>query len=182
MPELPTPGVNGQVLSAPALQASMSMLSFAPAASTSGCSTSTASAGSFCLFCENGDAGLPTLTRTSAAKAPPAALPITTDAPSSRTLMVPVTLDLLCIAVLPLLCPGNGSPLVYCYSDLPWKAHAPPTQKVGSAPGALSKNIDGCGAASDPVSHLTQRGRDLHGDGRLVFDEQDSGHRQTPRS
>src|SRR5689334_15795110 len=123
MPELPTPGVNGQVLSAPALQASMSILSFAPATSTSGCATSTASAGSFCLFCENGEVGLPTLTRTSAAKAPPAKLPapVTTDAPSSRTLMIPVTLNLPRIAVLPLVCPGNGSPLVYCgFSDLLW--------------------------------------------------------------
>ena len=56
------------------LQPSISMLSFAPDASTFGCSTSTLSAGSFCLFCENGVGGLPTLTRTSAANAPPAAL------------------------------------------------------------------------------------------------------------
>ena len=36
MPETPTPGVNGQSLSGPALQASMSMLSLAPAARTFG--------------------------------------------------------------------------------------------------------------------------------------------------
>ena len=36
-PETPTPPVNGQVLSGPALQASMSMLSLAPAARTFGC-------------------------------------------------------------------------------------------------------------------------------------------------
>src|SRR5437867_6927095 len=41
------------------------MLSLAPAASTFGLCASTASAGSFCLFCENGDGGLPTLTRVS---------------------------------------------------------------------------------------------------------------------
>ena len=34
MPETPTPLVNGQVVSFPALQASMSMLSFAPDART----------------------------------------------------------------------------------------------------------------------------------------------------
>jgi len=64
-PETPTPSVNGQVLSVPALQASMSILSLAPAASTVGCLASIAMAGSFCLFCENGDVGLPTVTRVS---------------------------------------------------------------------------------------------------------------------
>ncbi len=71
MPELPTPAVNGHVLSAPALHASMSILSFAPAASTFGWLASTASAGSFCLFCENGETGgLPTLTDESGLTAP----------------------------------------------------------------------------------------------------------------
>jgi hypothetical protein len=36
IPDAPTPSVNGHVLSVPALQASMSMLSFAPAARTPG--------------------------------------------------------------------------------------------------------------------------------------------------
>src|SRR4029453_8143685 len=61
MPEVPTPGVNGQVVSSPALHASRSMLSFAPAAKTLGWAWSTATAGSFCLFCENGLVGLPTV-------------------------------------------------------------------------------------------------------------------------
>src|SRR5436305_14823330 len=65
MPETPTPGVNGHVVSSPALQASMSMLSFAPAASEFGMCASTASAGSFCLFCENGVDWLPVLTSVS---------------------------------------------------------------------------------------------------------------------
>src|SRR3954468_17430561 len=65
MPELPTSGVNGHVLSAPALQASMSMLSFAPAATMLGWFASIATAGSFCLFIENGDGGLPAETRVS---------------------------------------------------------------------------------------------------------------------
>src|ERR687887_603438 len=69
MPETPTPPVNGQVLSGPELQASMSMLSLAPAASTDGSVGSIAIAGSFCLFCENGVGGLPALTRTSCAAA-----------------------------------------------------------------------------------------------------------------
>src|SRR5215211_3612655 len=72
MPEPPTPGVNGQVVGSPALQASMSMLSLEPAASTSSWLASIASAGSFCLFCENGLDGLPTETSRSpgAATAP----------------------------------------------------------------------------------------------------------------
>src|SRR3954452_23137696 len=65
MPETPTSSVNGHVSSAPALHASMSMLSFAPAATMLGCIGSTATAGSFCLFAENGDGGLPTLTSVS---------------------------------------------------------------------------------------------------------------------
>src|SRR6266511_1479946 len=71
------PGVKGQVLSVPALHASMSMLSFDPAARTAGWLASTASAGSFCLFCENGVDGLPTETRVSglSAKATPTIAP-----------------------------------------------------------------------------------------------------------
>src|SRR5205814_5153817 len=70
MPEVPTPGVKGQVVSSPALQASKSILSFAPAARISEGFASTARPGSFCLFCENGLAGLPTLTRVSGLKPP----------------------------------------------------------------------------------------------------------------
>src|SRR5258708_17779318 len=62
-PETPTPCVNGQVVGSPALQASMSMLSLAPATTSDGSCASIATAGSFCLFCENGDVGLPTVTR-----------------------------------------------------------------------------------------------------------------------
>ncbi len=61
--------MNGQSLSGPALQASMSMLSLAPAARTVEWLGSTATAGSFCLFCENGLGGLPAFTRTSWAAA-----------------------------------------------------------------------------------------------------------------
>src|SRR5215218_2289137 len=64
-PEPPTPSVNGQSVSGPALQASMSMLSLAPATTTSGWFASIATAGSFCLFCENGLGGLPFETRVS---------------------------------------------------------------------------------------------------------------------
>jgi hypothetical protein len=64
-PDTPTPSVNGQSLSGPALQASMSMLSLAPAASTVGWLASIATAGSFCLLAENGAAGLPTVTSVS---------------------------------------------------------------------------------------------------------------------
>src|SRR5205807_901866 len=53
------PAVNGHVVGSPALQASMSMLSFEPAASTDSLLASIAIAGSFCLFCENGLGGLP---------------------------------------------------------------------------------------------------------------------------
>src|SRR6266513_1634061 len=65
MPETPMPGVNGQVVSAPALQASSSISSFDPAAMMLGWLASTASAGSFCLFSENGVGGLPFDTSTS---------------------------------------------------------------------------------------------------------------------
>src|SRR5438876_7288812 len=50
----------------------MSMLSFDPATRTFGWFASTASAGSFCLFCENGVGGLPTFTNVSELTAPPA--------------------------------------------------------------------------------------------------------------
>src|SRR5919198_4722981 len=59
------PGVNGHVLSSPALQASMSISSLEPAARTLGWFASTAMAGSFCLFCAKGDGGLPFETRVS---------------------------------------------------------------------------------------------------------------------
>src|SRR5215210_1910711 len=64
-PDPPTPSVNGQSVSGPALQASMSMLSLAPATTTLGWFASIATAGSFCLFCENGPVGLPTDTSVS---------------------------------------------------------------------------------------------------------------------
>src|SRR3954471_1494279 len=63
------PAVNGHVVSLPALHASSSISSLAPATMTFGAWASTARAGSFCLFCENGPDGLPLLTRVS----PPAA-------------------------------------------------------------------------------------------------------------
>src|SRR5919202_2382108 len=81
MPETPTPGVKGHVVWSPALQASMSMLSSAPAASTFGWFASTARAGSFCLFCENTRSLLPTVTSVSPpwmASAPGAALTAST--------------------------------------------------------------------------------------------------------
>src|SRR5215207_11178957 len=61
-PERPTPGVNGHVRSSPALHASMSMLSLAPAAMIDVLTGLTASPGSFCLFCENRLSLLPTVT------------------------------------------------------------------------------------------------------------------------
>src|SRR5204862_3937865 len=69
MPDVPTPGVKGQSVLLPALHASISIRSFGPATSTFGWLASTAIAGSFCLFRENGVVGLPTLTRVSATKA-----------------------------------------------------------------------------------------------------------------
>ena len=62
MPDKPTPGVNGQVRSSPALHASRSMLSFAPAARIAGFTGFTARPGSFCLFWENSESLLPTVT------------------------------------------------------------------------------------------------------------------------
>src|SRR5437764_9477033 len=69
MPDVPTPAVNGQLGGSPAAHASMSISSFAPAASTKGLFASTASAGSFCLFCANGVIRLPMETRVSVAVA-----------------------------------------------------------------------------------------------------------------
>ena len=54
--------VNGQVDGSPAAQDSMSISSFAPATTTEGSCASMATAGSFCLFWENGVDGLPTVT------------------------------------------------------------------------------------------------------------------------
>jgi hypothetical protein len=65
----------------------MSMLSFDPAARTLGWLASTASAGSFCLFAENGDAGLPTVTSVSGLNAPatPTITPTASDAANEVT-------------------------------------------------------------------------------------------------
>src|SRR6476659_8902798 len=59
----------------------MSRLSLDPAATTFGWLASIATAGSFCLFCENGPSGLPTLTRVSWA---PAALAVAASATAAR--------------------------------------------------------------------------------------------------
>src|SRR5919198_5015730 len=72
MPEPPTSGVNGQVLSVPALQASMSMLSFAPAATMFDWIGLMATAGSFCLFWEK----IPSLLSTVTSVSGPGAAPV----------------------------------------------------------------------------------------------------------
>src|SRR3954468_22531054 len=84
------PGVNGQVVGSPAAQVSMSMLSFDPAASTFVWLASTATAGSFCLFCENGPVGLPTVTSESPwARAGAATARLArTAAPAARNLLM----------------------------------------------------------------------------------------------
>src|SRR4051812_50025668 len=81
MPDAPTSGVNGHVSSSAALQASMSMLSLAPAATTFGWFASIATVGSFCLFCENGLGGLPEETSVS----PPVAAATATIARAAST-------------------------------------------------------------------------------------------------
>src|SRR5437762_10256720 len=86
MPELPMPGVNGHVVGSPALHISLSISSFAPAARTAGWLASTASAGSFCLFCANGDAGLAWVTFVSEGTADPdAGMMNATPKPSAAT-------------------------------------------------------------------------------------------------
>src|SRR5207245_5656734 len=62
MPEVPTPAVNGHRLP---LHGATSISSLEPAARTVGWLASTAIAGSFCLFCGKGAAGLPLETSTS---------------------------------------------------------------------------------------------------------------------
>ena len=66
----------------------MSMLSLEPAASTVGWLASIATAGSFCLFAENGELGLPTVTSVSALSA--WALPI---GATSSAATAPMTRD-----------------------------------------------------------------------------------------
>ena len=66
----------------------MSMLSLEPAASTVGWLASIATAGSFCLFAENGELGLPTVTSVSALSAwalPIGATSSAATAPMTRT-------------------------------------------------------------------------------------------------
>src|SRR5215216_6823270 len=67
----------------------MSMLSLAPATSTLGWLASTATAGSFCLFWENGLVGLPTVTSVSGlnAAAGPAAMANTVRAANMGRMM-----------------------------------------------------------------------------------------------
>src|SRR5689334_1067373 len=60
----------------------MSMLSLDPATTTDGWFASIATAGSFCLFCENGDIGLPTVTSVPAA-GPATGAAVATPAPAS---------------------------------------------------------------------------------------------------
>jgi hypothetical protein len=57
--------VNGHVVGSPAAHDSSSISSLAPATTTPGSWASIATAGSFCLFCENGVDGLPTDTSVS---------------------------------------------------------------------------------------------------------------------
>src|SRR4029077_4189353 len=63
---VPTPCVNGQEFP---LHPATSISSLEPATSTLGEWASTAMVGSFCLFCGNGAAGLPTLIRVSSGAA-----------------------------------------------------------------------------------------------------------------
>src|ERR671933_1014588 len=88
MPEVPTPGVNGQVTSLRLLHASRSISSLAPAAAMLGSIGFTATAGSFCLFCGNGVDGLPTVTSVSEPFGVAAATPTTSaSAPSAAAIV-----------------------------------------------------------------------------------------------
>src|SRR6478609_8227343 len=82
MPDSPTPSVNGHVVGSAAAQDSSSISSLAPTATMFGWWASMATAGSFCLFCENGVTGLPTETLVSlvgeALAAPTPAVLVTT--------------------------------------------------------------------------------------------------------
>src|SRR5262249_27497558 len=63
----------------------MSMLSLAPATITDGWLAPTAAAGSFCLFCENGETGLPVVTSVPADGGSAAGAAIAVPAPTSIT-------------------------------------------------------------------------------------------------
>src|SRR5438094_3752756 len=100
------PSVNGQVLSAAALHASMSISSFAPAARMFGWLASTASAGSFCLFSENGVVGLPLVTRT-----PPATPALAgIDAAMATASTAGTTASLIALIHIPLFFQPDGTP------------------------------------------------------------------------
>src|SRR4051812_6891089 len=89
------PGVNGHVVSSPALHASRSISSFAPATRTFGWLASIATAGSFCLFCANGEAGLPALTLVSVPTAV-AGRPLIADQRDATTISAP-SLRIVCL-------------------------------------------------------------------------------------
>src|SRR6266567_6443557 len=98
-PETPTPPVNGQVAGLPAAQASSSISSFAPAASTVGACGSTATAGSFCLFCENGEGGLPTVTSGSCVTEAPAVADRKPGAARATAMAAPATTVVLTLRI-----------------------------------------------------------------------------------
>src|SRR3954471_4090315 len=75
MPETLIPVVKGHVVSPRLLHASRSISSLEPAAAMLGRNGLTAPAGWFCLFCENGDGGLPIVTRVSSVVAVAPAMP-----------------------------------------------------------------------------------------------------------
>src|SRR5258707_4392288 len=103
MPEPPIPAVKGHVVSSPALHASSSMLSLAPAARMLVACASIATAGSFCLFCEKGVGGLPDVTIESV----PAAK---TGTASNAANTAANNIDVLCMALPPTQhtrCPGT---------------------------------------------------------------------------
>jgi len=88
------PGVNWHVLSSRLLHASISISSLTPAAAMVGSAGFTVTAGSFCLFCENGVDGLPTVTSVSAPFGVAAATPttrataLTTSAVAAKNLLI----------------------------------------------------------------------------------------------
>src|SRR3954447_25730357 len=91
MPDVPTPPVNGHVLSSRLLHASRSRSSFAPAATIDGAIGLTATAGSFCLFCAKVVGGLAFVTSVSEKYGVAAARPDATAKTVATAAAAPIT-------------------------------------------------------------------------------------------
>src|SRR6476646_1955677 len=140
MPAVPTPPVNGHVLSSRLLHASRSLSSFTPAATIDGAIGFTATAGSFCLFCANVVGGLVFVTSVSEKYGVAAARPDAT----ARTMATPATVPITFLI---------GSPFGCC----PPRSSGDPSRRSGSRSRCSAHKDELCAARSG-----LRRGRPRH--------------------